>query len=254
MKNSIVIFALISAVFFSEARNGFAEESGVYEARALIQSLSEVILSSEISGRIDKLPHREGDRFAKGDTLARFDCRVYQARLKIANAAFKAARMSRDSVRKRSTLGSVGTLDVGLAEAGFDKAAGEVAAAKFPVDRCHIRAPFGGRIIALAAHRYETVSSGDPLMQILDDQNLELKIVVPSLWLSWLGPETSFDILVDETGETLSGRLTRLGALVDAVGQSIPVFGQLDKPNQKLIAGMSGSVRFRPALAQTGKP
>jgi hypothetical protein len=87
-------------------------------------------------------------------------------------------------------------------------------------------------------------------MRILDDRDLEVKMLVPSLWLSWLGPGDRFDIHVDETGEVLAGRVTRLGALVDAVGQSIPVFAKLDTRSDKLIAGMSGTVRFAASALQ----
>lgn len=230
------------------------DAAAAYEARALIQSVSEVTISSEISGRVVKLPHREGSRFARGDTLLRFDCRIYDARLKVANAILKVASLTLDTVRKRSSLGSVGTLDVGIAEAEFEKAEGEFSAAKFPVDRCHIRAPFDGRIVQLAAHRYETLSVGEPLMRIIDDKNLEVKIVVPSLWLSWLGPQTKFDIHIDETGEVLRGQVRRIGALVDAVGQSIPAFATLEPASKQLIAGMSGSVRFQlPAAKDSGQ-
>ena len=225
-----------------------------YEARALIQAVSEVTLASEISGRIDTLPHREGGRFAKGDTLIRFDCRAYEARLQVVKAALKIANLTLDTVRKRAALGSVGSLEVGTAEADVDKAKGEVAAADFPVDRCHIRAPFDGRVVELAAHLHETVAVGVPMMHIIDDQNLEVKIVVPSLWLAWLNVGSAFDIEIDETGETLRGRVTRLGALVDAVGQSIPAFAVLDAGSDKLIAGMSGSVRFKSPSVVQGAP
>lgn len=255
MIRTIVFSTMLCVATALSPRAGLAAEPAaeVYEARALIQSISEVTLASEISGRIDKLPHREGASFAKGDTLIRFDCRMHQARLQVTNAVLKVANLTLDTVRKRSALGSVGSLEVGVAEAGVDKAQGEVAAAKFPVDRCHIRAPFAGRIVALAARQHETISVGVPLMRILDDQNLEVKIVVPSLWLSWLGPGSAFDIQIDETGETMRGHVTRLGALVDAVGQSIPAFATLDTPGDKLIAGMSGSVRFLPIQAKAGE-
>jgi len=264
MKKHLALFVLVGIALFTAPRVSLGEELGApvagpvlaveFEARALIQSISEVTLSSEISGRVDNLPHLEGDRFAKGDTLIRFGCQIYQARLKIAKATYKAGGLTLDTMRKRSAMGSVGALEVGIAEAEFDKAGGQVAAAQFPVSRCHIRAPFDGRVVQLAAHRYETVAVGDPLMRILDDKNLEVKVIVPSLWLSWLGPKTAFEITVDETGEVLRGHLKRLGALVDAVGQSIPVFGKLDVPSARLISGMSGSVRFLPNLGKDGSP
>ena len=243
--SAVTAFVASSLMLMETGRAQAAESNvGPYEAPALIQSVSEVVLASEISGRIDSLPFREGERFAKGDTLVRFDCRIYQARLKVANATLKVAKLTLDSVRQRATLGSVGSLEVGIAEAEVDRSEGDVAANAFPVDRCHIRAPFSGRVIERAAHRHETVAVGVPMLHILDDHRLQVKIVVPSMWLSWLGAGTPFTIKIDETGETFPGKISRLGALVDAVGQSIPAYADLRDLDGKLIAGMSGTVRF----------
>jgi len=216
----------------------------VYEARALIQGDADVTLSSEIAGRITDLPFRDGDRFTKGRTLIRFDCRAHEGRLQVALASLKAAKLVLENQRRRVELASAGALEVGLAEADVEKALGEVTTSRFPVDRCHIRAPFDGRIVQLGAHKHETVSVGTPLMRILDDSRLEVKIVVPSQWLSWLEAGAPFEIRIDETGELLRGKVTRMGAVIDAVSQSLPVFSTLDAPSDKLISGMSGMVKF----------
>lgn len=226
------------------AQDGSATPT-VYEARALIQSVSELTLTSEVSGRLEKLPFREGEAFAQGDTLIRFDCRAYEAGLKVAKANLKAARLTLETVRKRAQLNSVGPYEVGIAEAEYNKAQGEADGARFPVERCHIRAPFDGRIVELGVREHETASVDQPIMRIIDDKSLELKIVVPSSWLSWMGTGAKFDILVDETGEVVQGHVTRIGALVDAVGQSVPVYGALDQLSGKLIAGMSGTITFQ---------
>ncbi|MEG3619516.1 efflux RND transporter periplasmic adaptor subunit [Magnetovibrio sp. PR-2] len=228
----------------------FAQESGgsaspSFEARALVQSVAELVLSSEVKGRLEKVPFREGEAFAQGDTLIRFDCRAYEAGLKVAKAQLKAVRLTLDTVRKRAELDSVGPYEVGIAEAEYEKAKGEADGAQFPVERCHIRAPFDGRIVELAAHEHEAVSVDQPIMSIIDDKRLELKIVVPSSWLSWLDINAPFTLLVDETGTVIPGRVARVGALVDAVGQSVPLYGELEDITAKLMAGMSGTVTFQ---------
>lgn len=247
-------FALVLAAYISAASaDGTPNTGQAFEARALIQADAEINLSSEIAGRIIELPFREGERFTKGDTLVRFDCRAHEGRLQVALASLKAAQLTLTNQHRRAELDATGALEVGLAEADVDKAKGEVATARFPVDRCHIRAPFNGRIIQLGAHPHETIAVGTPLMRILDDSLLEIKIVVPSQWLSWLRPGAPFDIRIDETGETLPGAITRMGAAIDAVSQSLPVYSNLKstpgtsggEAKIPLISGMSGLVTFR---------
>ncbi len=239
----MAFFFLNNATLGEEQKEPAAPQT--YTARALIQSIAELSLTSEISGRLAELPLREGNRFSKGDTLIRFDCHVFKARFKVAKAQLDVARLTLEAVRKRAKLDSAGVYEVGIAEADYNKSQGELEAAKFPVDRCLIRAPFDGRVVELAAHQHETVAQDVPIMSIIDDKNLELKIVVPSHWLSWLEVDAGFTIQIDETGESLSGHVTRLGALVDAVGQSIPAYGTLDETSVRLVAGMSGAVTFQ---------
>jgi len=223
---------------------GLSPSTDGYEARALIQADAEVTLSSEIPGRIIELSLREGDRFKKGQTLLRFDCRAHEGRLRMAQAALKAARLKLDNQKKRVELDAAGALEVGLAEAEVERALGDVETTGFSVDRCHIRAPFDGRLVALATHRHETVAVGAPLMRILDDSRMEIKIVVPSQWLSWLIPGARFEMRVDETGGIVEGEVARVGAVVDAVSQSVPVFSVLSAPGDDLVSGMSGIARF----------
>ncbi|NQV99468.1 MAG: HlyD family efflux transporter periplasmic adaptor subunit [Rhodospirillales bacterium] len=228
--------------------------TGTYEARALIQADSEVTLSTEIAGRIIELPFREGDRFANNQTLIRFDCRAHEGRLQVSLASLKAEKLKLENQIRRAELNSAGALEVGLAEADVEKALGEVATSRFVVDKCHIRAPFQGRIVELSARRHETVSAGAALMRIVDDTRFEVKIVVPSSWLSWLKQGSPFEIRIDETGESVRGKVTRMGAVIDAVSQSLTVFSTLETPGHNLVPGMSGVARFqRPRPAKAGE-
>lgn len=71
-------------------------------------------------------------------------------------------------------------------------------------------------------------------------------MIVPSRWLVWLKPDYPFHVEIDETGKTYPARVTRLGGRVDAVSQSIRVFGEITSPAPELMAGMSGKVDIEP--------
>lgn len=242
----IVVLLLVSAWVAAVPYFVEAEEGKTFEARALIQSEAEVTLSSEIGGRIIEQPHREGEQFRKGDTLIRFDCRVLKGYLRSARGKHQKAMETLSSLRKRAEYDSVGSLDIRIAEAELEIAKGNVSVAAYPVERCRIRAPFDGRVMQLGARRHETVAVGAPLMRVLDDNRLELKIVIPSIWLSWLEHETPFVIRIDETGERFKGKVARIGAVIDARSQTIFGFARLTTRSDKLRAGMSGMATFSP--------
>ena len=75
---------------------------------------------------------------------------------------------------------------------------------------------------------------------------LELDLIVPSNWLRWVNRGTTFIFSVDELGQEYKARVTRLGAKVDAVSQTIKLTGSFVVRPQSVLAGMSGTATFAP--------
>ena len=214
------------------------------QARAVVQAHQQAMLSSEIAGRIEKLPLREGERFHKGNKLVEFDCRSYQAAQAAAKAALDHAQAKFNAEVVMAAHHSSGALEVAMARTDVDKVRADHRSASLAVERCVIVAPFDGRLVELKAHAYETVAQHTPLLSILDDTSPEVALVVPATWLVWLKPGQTFTLEVDETQHSHPGKISRLGAQIDPVSQTITVYGSLSAPDLDLISGMSGTARF----------
>jgi len=220
------------------------------QARALIKPRAQAVLSSEIAGRIVWLPLREGEAFRKGDKLVEFDCAWFAASRDAARASLEHARSKVASLESLASLRSTGTLEVTQARADQDKARAELRVAELAVERCVITAPFNGRVVELKAHAFESVAQSAPLLAVLDDTDLEVSLVIPGPWLIWLKPGQTFSLALDETTHGHDGRITRLGAQVDPVSQTVTVYGTLKDADRDVIPGMSGTARFvRPELS-----
>ena len=225
---------------------------GVPEIRAQISPRRSTMLSSELAAKIDDLGLREGERFKEGQKLVGFDCAVHRARLNKAIAQQQAARKLYEVNSRLDKLGSVSTLELEAAAAQLSAAEAETAMMRTMVERCAVLAPFPGRIAELKVRRYEFVTEGKELMEILDDRELEVEMIVPSRWLSWLVPGTGFKVLIEETGHAYAAEVTRLSARIDPVSQSIKVFGKVfgrvaekgGGRQEELLAGMSGRAVF----------
>lgn len=222
------------------------------QARAVIRPQQQAVLSSEIAARITRLSLREGERFRKGDPLVEFDCRGYQFAQQGAKAAldrFQAKLTAEDALAARR---SSGALEVATARADVEKARADHRAASLAVEHCAITAPYDGRVVELKAHAFETVAQHTPLLAILDDSRPEIALVVPAAWLVWLKPGEPFFLDIDETRQSYTGRIVRLGAQIDPVSQTATVYGETDDPDRTLMPGMSGNARF--PLNQVSKP
>ena len=73
------------------------------------------------------------------------------------------------------------------------------------------------------AHAREIAASGQPLLKIQSGTDVEMELIVPSRWLTWLRPGATFGFAVDETGNSVRGQVTRFGASVDPVSKTIRV-------------------------------
>jgi len=213
-------------------------------ARGLLEPPVEAVLASGIAGRIEDLPRREGERFAAGDLLVRFDCALYEARLAAAQAGALKARRQLANDRQLANLNSIGRLEVGLAEAELARAEAEAGVTAVLVERCRLPAPFDGRVVAWRAEPFETVGEGAPIIEVVAAGPPEVALIVPSRWLSWLAERQPFVFTVDETGSRHVGTVSRVGARVDPASQTVRVTGRLDAAADALIPGMSGTARF----------
>jgi len=203
------------------------------------------VLSSELSAKISSMPFREGDTFHEGQALVSFDCGLFRAQLNKAEASAEAARQTLKVDQRLAQLNSIGALDVDLAAAKVKETEAEAGAMRATVSKCTLAAPFPGRVAKLDAQAYEFVSPGKPLLEILDTRHLELQMIVPSKWLSWLKTGGHFTVKVDELDKEYSAHIVRIGARIDPVSQSIALAGEVDGGHPELLPGMSGGASFK---------
>ena len=247
------VAATMPAPAAAKPRPAPAAAPAVDQIRGVIQSRSEAVISSRMTARIVSMPYRPGDSFGRGALLARFDCSQTRAQLSAAHAATQAYRKTYDTNVELDAFKAVGTNEVEISKANFNKAAAEANAISSQLSDCAVYAPFSGRVVEQMAHAHEVAASGQPMMKIQDSNDLEVQIMVPSHWLTRLEPGTSFQFKIDETGAVLEARVRRLGASVDPVSKTLRVVAGLNRKGQTVLPGMSGTARFDPAIVNDGK-
>jgi membrane fusion protein, multidrug efflux system len=245
------IFAIFAGLMLAAA-SAHAQAPRL-EARGVLQPEREATVSAEIAGRLVELKWGPGERFREGETLARIDCRFYDARLAQGVAARDVAKLQLDSDRELSQLRTIGQLDVLKSEANLRAADAEVALRRLDVARCVVPAPFAGRVVERRANAHESINAGMPLLDIVDDRSLRVRVIVPAGWLVWLKPGQTFRFAIDETGEKRAARVRDLGARIDPVSQTVGIIATIERPAEGLLAGMSGTAQFEaPAATRPG--
>lgn len=216
------------------------------EIRAQLTPRQYTTLSSEMAARIDHIGTKVGGHFQKGDVLVEFDCAVPHAQEQHARAAETQAERTYTIDQRLVALKSMGQLELDVAGAEVEKDKADVAAAVAITSKCTIAAPFSGVTVEQKVREFQYATPGQALLDILDDHGLEVELIAPSRWLSFLKSGYAFQVHIDETEKTYPAKITRLGGRVDPISQSIKVIGEITGDAPELMAGMSGRATISP--------
>ena len=212
--------------------------------RGLVVPRHHATISSRLQATIRHIGPDNGEAFKKGDRLVTFDCAIHKAELMRADAQLSAAK---DAYHVKSELarnGTISKLQPVLARAELKKAEADRVLSNEHVTHCDIKAPYDGRIVKRIANAHETMNIGDPLLEIVNDHEVELQLFVPSKWLKYLAIGNTFKFRVDETQATLDAKIIAVGAWIDNVSQLIEIRAICPNKKDVLIAGMSGQAEF----------
>lgn len=237
-------FSVVFLIAAAASVPAIAEDAPDVTPRGIVRAVDQAWISSDLGFRIETLPFREGQGFAKGAVLATFDCSDLQAEAKAAEARFHGEQITYENNRRLAKLKAAGTFEVDLSKSKADQAAAELDSFKSKLSRCVVTAPFDGSIAVLRANAHEIPDRTQPFMQIVGTSDLEIDMLLPSRWLRWLKPEETFTLQIDETGVSFPARVLRTVPVVDPVSQTVKVIGRFTGDADGILPGMSGPVAF----------
>lgn len=221
--------------------NGVSDGNAV---RAVVRSVQNVTIGSELNARITSMPFRDGDDFAKGDVLVAFDCARTNAERDAAAAIYKSQKLAHAKLVQLQKYEAAGSIAVDQARFDMEKAAAELAGLEAKRETCTITAPFRGRVVEKMAQAHEVAQANQPLLKIVEGGAQELVLMVPSNWLPLAGIGHQFAVRLDETGQTYTAKVTQVGGAIDPISQSARMVGVLVSPSASVAPGMSGTATF----------
>ena len=212
--------------------------------RVLLSPELETTLVSQMAGSIVTLNASLGAAVSKGSILVAFDCREGSARLRMAEAELASAKETLETKKRLRKLDAAGDMEVSLAAATTDRADAAIAVARAQLSQCTITAPFSGRIVKVYVKPHQGVNNGVPMVEMISDGPLKLRLNVPSTLLRTLHIGTPFEVDIDETGKTYQAKVTAINARVDAVSQTVELEAGIEGRPVELLAGMTGIARM----------
>lgn len=203
--------------------------TGTLKPRAQVQ------LVAEVPARLVRLLKDEGDRVARGETVAVLDETDYRlardrARASLAVAEANRSHAEAESKRADNLLQTGGITDkdhlsaqVGLqvAEASLAQARADAAIAEERYARTRVKAPFAGRVARRLVDAGAMLAQNTPLFTLVDDSVLEFEAAVPSRDFPRIRVGAPADVTVDALpGTVIPGKVSRIAPLVDERSRS----------------------------------
>lgn len=239
----------LAGLLIGGAMNGWAQgPSPAADAappiRVLLAPASETTLVSQMAGRILDVNTSLGQGFEVGRVLVRLDCTEQEARLAMSAAEKASADQELEVKLRLQGLQQATEVEVALAASAVEKAQAQSDVYQAQKAYCTIAAPFGGRTVKLLARPFQGVSAGQPVLELVSDGPLKLRLNVPGAWLKWLRRGTAFQVTIDETGRSYNARVSAINARIDPVSQTVELEGSMASRTPDLLAGMSGNAQF----------
>lgn len=222
--------------------------------RVLLAADPETTVAAAMNGNVQVLGVTLGQVVTKGKPLVQMDCAEPRARLGMAEAELFGARETLHAKSALRQLDAVGDTELNLARSASDRATSAVTLARAQVGYCTVPAPFSGRVAKVYVRAHESVSAGAPLVDLVSDGPIKLRLNIPSRLLREVKVGSEFNVDVTETGKRYPARVSAINARVDAVAQSIEIEGRLQTRPPELLPGMSGIAQFAQLSAAQATP
>ena len=213
-----------------------------------VTARSTAVIATPMSGQLVEFPAADGDPVKADDVIARFNCAQQEAMLARAKAELTKRQDLLKTQQALKALNVYSKAEFATAQNDVGVATADVSVAQTAVENCAIKAPFDGRVAATSVRNHQFVQAGAPLLDIVDDRDLELEFIVHSLWLAWLKPGAAARVHVSETNQEYDARITRISGKVDAASQTIKIYGRIASDTSALLPGMSGTAQFTGAV------
>ncbi len=254
MKKLSSILLLLSV--FRVALSGAEMSYDSLPVKVVLFPYREAVLSTQIDGVVEKYNFRPGAPFRKDAVLLKLNDTKYNNDLLRMRSLMKEAELNAAYAKQKwednkrlfkEDLQS--EIEVVKSELGASVSAERVQSARInyadamlQLAFCTIKAPFDGRVEKHLTREFETVRSGQPLISIIDDNQLLGVMNVPTTWLPKIRIGIPVTFKVNETGSVVTGSVYEIAGRADHRSETVEIKVLLDNAGHRFSAGMSGTL------------
>lgn len=209
----------------------------------ILKANAEVIIKSEIAGKIREVLFKEGSEVTKDQELIKFEDELYKAGKEKYEAAYTLAKAEHDRMKKLYDQ-KVGALkDFDKAVAQMEEAKAQLAEAEYQLSKTVIKAPFSGVIGIMKINPGNIVQQHTELVSLVDNSSVKVEFMIPAKYVENAAVGQSVEITVDSFGgKIFIGAVDAIEPEIDTKNHSVLVRAVIPNPTRVLKHGLFANV------------
>lgn len=208
-----------------------------------LRANEEVMLRSEMAGRITEISFKEGEAVEKGDVLIRFEDADAAAEVTLAEAELALRQADYDRIAKLHSQKIESVKKFDEVKAHLETAKAKLEKAKAQLEKTKIVAPFSGNIGLIDVSVGAYVQAAQDLVKLVDNSPIKIDFKVPEQNVHDVGVGQTAEMILDGfAGETFIATVASVDASLDAVSHSLSLRATCPNDDGRLRAGMFASI------------
>lgn len=262
------------------ADEGKTANSAIELHRCRIRLIDRVTLASELTGVLDYVEPKEGDRVRSGQNIAGLRDAIPRAAFKVAQRkaentisrryAEKAADVAQKEYEKAldANAGSrnrtiIPEIEVERLRLAWEKSKLEIEQAEYQrevdelsrdeakaqLDAYQVQAPFDGVVTRVFKSRGEAVRQGDPIMELVNNDRVRVEgnVDITDVWSVKPGAAVTVQLEIEDADlpverEIFQGRIVFVDVAVNPVTKHTLVWAEVDNRNNILREGLTAKM------------
>jgi len=263
----VVIWIASGFLFKSDASNG--EEAQTLTPTVAVKKSSAVTVARKLTLNGDITPNQQlsvrartdgmletivesGKKVNKGDVIATLSIDDREVQLAQADAQMKKAQSDFDAAKKLRAQNMISQSELQALEAQLKAAKAQLRRVTFDIEHTKITAPVRGVINQRFIEQGAYVSSGNPVLEIIDNDPLVAIIHVQQSQVHRLQTDMPATVRIIG-GEQREGRVSFIAPIADAQTRTFKVEVTIPNSEQPLPSGMSAEVTIQTNEVQAHK-
>lgn len=202
------------------------------EFSGIVEAIDFVKLAFRVSGQIINLPVVEGQKVKKGQLIAEIDTRDLALQYAADKSAYETATAQLERNKRLLSKQAISVQDYEMSESSYQRSKSAYELSEYNLRDARLYAPFDGSIEKKMAENYQRISSGVPIVQLVNTSKLRIRFVIPDNYLYLLkAKDMTFKVEFDTyKGNIFNAKLEEF-LEISADGAGLPVTITIDDPS-----------------------